>query len=608
MSRTAIALAAVVLFAAPARAQWAAETRLSSGGGDVWAHGIAATGTTLHVIWGIDPVRYRRSNDEGTTWSADTTLAASGEPHLTDPIIADGRFVYVIYLKNIRSVMDWCCPRAIGDIYLKRSVDGGDSWEPEQRLTTADAAFRISLAASGSRLEMVWMDFRGSVAEIYYRRSLDRGETWEPEVRLVSAAAGSVGLGRPQIASTGDNVHVVWGDDRDGNPGCYTVPVCPETYYKRSTDGGATWGADVRLTFGGTRFAGRPEVAVATPRSVIVNYNQDIVAGEGGEMFVMRSDDDGASWGTEVRLTFADDDSDHGAMIGAGSGVHLAWHDSRDPTNREIYYRPSSDSGASWGSEERVTNIAGDSGTPLPAVSDNYVHVLFGDTRSGSLQVWHTRRSLASTPVPDAGVDSGIDSGTCTPDCADRTCGPDGCGGTCGECSGDRTCAGAGECLCSGAATDCGGACVDVRSDEANCGMCGRGCDAGETCVAGSCTPPFTDAGACVADCSGRECGDDGCGGSCGDCPSGACVAGGICMGEASPRDAGVDRVPAAPTGVTGGCACEATGARGDLGLAIVLALALVTRRRARWRNRRTLGDGRPSRSPAHGSNSCALR
>ena len=34
-------------------------------------------------------------------------------------------------------------------------------------------------------------------------------------------------------------VHVVWQDERDGNS---------EIYYKRSTDGGVSWGSDIRLT------------------------------------------------------------------------------------------------------------------------------------------------------------------------------------------------------------------------------------------------------------------------------------------------------------------------------------------------------------------------
>lgn len=391
-----LAAVAICFDTSVARGQWDSEQQITFESRDASAYGIAASGSIVHVISGKSPIYYRRSTDEGATWSADVVLAEDGQPHLTDPIEANGANVYVVYLRNIGTVTDWCCRREIGDIYLRRSTDGGLTWLPESRLTTAGGAYRISLAVSGQQVHLIWMDYRraDAISEIYYRRSLDGGATWEPEGLLVPAAAGSAGLGRPQAAALGDSVHVVWADDRDANPRCYTVPVCPETYYKRSTDGGKTWGPDVRLSIGGNRYAGRPEIAAASPGTVIVNYNQDLLAGDGGRMYVMRSTDDGGTWGLEVRLT--DAPSDHGSMVGSGSSVHLAWHDDRDPDNREVYYRRSPDGGGTWAAEERVTNAAGASIAPLLAASRAYLHLLWGDSRTGSLQVWYRRRLLGA--------------------------------------------------------------------------------------------------------------------------------------------------------------------------------------------------------------------
>ncbi len=65
----------------------------------------------------------------------------------------------------------------------------------------------------------------------------------------------------------------------------------------------------------------------------------------------------------------------------------------------------------------------------------------------------------------------------CTPDCAGKECGPNGCGGSCGICS---------------------------NSSKKFCS------------AAGQCTA------ACTPDCSGKTCGDDGCGGTCGACAAGS--------------------------------------------------------------------------------------
>jgi hypothetical protein len=80
---------------------------------------------------------------------------------------------------------------------------------------------------------------------------------WQPDVRLTNNAALSLTNqytnGRC-VASSGDTVHVVWYDTRDG--------ASPEIYYKRSIDGGVNWGADTRIT-NNIYYSSNPSVAVS---------------------------------------------------------------------------------------------------------------------------------------------------------------------------------------------------------------------------------------------------------------------------------------------------------------------------------------------------------
>ncbi len=80
-------------------------------------------------------------------------------------------------------------------------------------------------------------------------------------------------------------------------------------------------------------------------------------------------------------------------------------------------------------------------------------------------------------------ADLGAPERPCTPSCAGRMCGDDGCGGVCGECAD------------------------------------GQICDEG-VCVG------------CEPQCAGRECGDDGCGGSCGTCPADFICTEGACISD----------------------------------------------------------------------------
>jgi hypothetical protein len=74
-------------------------------------------------------------------------------------------------------------------------------------------------------------------------------------------------------------------------------------------------------------------------------------------------------------------------------------------------------------------------------------------------------------------------SGTCTPNCAGKQCGGDGCGGICGL------------------------------------------CPEGQNCQNGACS------GGCTPSCANKECGNDGCGGSCGGCPPGEACENHVCKG-----------------------------------------------------------------------------
>src|SRR5262245_115166 len=115
-------------------------------------------------------------------------------------------------------------------------------WQPDVRLTN-DVAFSSttlnngrSIAAAGNTLHVTWFDERDGNREIYYKRSIDAGLNWSADTRLTNNPAISM---FPAIAASSSVVHVVWEEYRDGNA---------EIYYKRSTDAGATWEPDVRLT------------------------------------------------------------------------------------------------------------------------------------------------------------------------------------------------------------------------------------------------------------------------------------------------------------------------------------------------------------------------
>jgi hypothetical protein len=409
-----------------AAADWDTETPVTTTGSDVWGEGIASSGSTVHMIYGTNEVRYRSSTNEGASWSNDRQLD-TGVLHLTDPIIADGSDVWIVYLKDIQNRTDWCCSRDLGNIYLLHSADAGQTWDSPKKLTTNAQAYRLSITYASGRLHLVWMDFRSSAWDTYYLRSPDRGASWEPEKRI-ALSAGTFGAERPQIAARGDSVHVTIWDDRGTNPPCMAGPtfsfaVCPDTFYIGSVDGGTTWGSEVVVSYSGAAIAGRNDIAVAGTSSVVINFNRSAenTADANPHMFTVHSPDNGETWDPAIQLTNQPGQADHGSIIGDGSNVHLAWHDSRDGA-LAIYYTLSTTEGTTWIPEERVSTAMGtDSSTPLDAVTPNYVHVMWLDHRSGTYQIYYRRRTIAPATGGDGTV--GDDAGTRT-----NNGSPGGCG------------------------------------------------------------------------------------------------------------------------------------------------------------------------------------
>jgi hypothetical protein len=109
------------------------------------------------------------------------------------------------------------------------------------------------------------------------------------------------------------------------------------------------------------------------------------------EIYYRRSTDRGDSWEPTVRLTNSPGVSHRPSVAVAGNGVHVVWWDDRDG-NSEVYYKHSADGGVKWGEDVRLTNAPGASQFPSIAVSHNFIHVVWLESRDGSPQIYYLRK------------------------------------------------------------------------------------------------------------------------------------------------------------------------------------------------------------------------
>jgi hypothetical protein len=382
--------AGAILATIISQAQWEPDVRLTNdpaGSYTTVCNGwcVAANGDTVHTVWydnrdGNDEIYYKRSTDGGLTWGEDTRLTNNASESSYPSIAVSGSIVHVVWHDTRDGNYE---------IYYKRSTDEGLTWGPDTRLTNNPAlSWLPSMSVSGSVVHIVWYDNRDGNNEIYYKHSIDKGLTWGPDTRLTNDPANSVVA---SISVSGQVVHVVWDENRDGNY---------EIYYKRSTDEGLTWGPDTRLT---NDPAGSGHNSIAVLDSIVQVVWHDDRDGN-FEIYYKRSTDGGLTWGDDTRLTNASGDSKCPNIALSGSVVHIVWQDSRDG-DLEIYYKRSEDEGLTWGGDLRLTNSLGDSEYPGVAVSGPVIHVVWFDLRDGNEEIYYKLNPTGGFPV---GIDNDL--------------------------------------------------------------------------------------------------------------------------------------------------------------------------------------------------------
>jgi hypothetical protein len=337
---------------------------------------VAADGQYVHVAWydnrdGNYEIYYKRSTNGGANWSADVRLTNSTGISWMPSIAAKGRYVHIAWTEVRNN---------IANIYYIRSDNSGSSWWSPVGLTDpAIASSNPSISVSGSYVHLVWQDNAySSPPEIEYKRSFDNGATWGATVRVTNGPSNCI---YGTIASSGQNLHVAWHDDRATN----------EIYYIRSTNNGVTWGPEVRLADG----SGDPSISVSGQIVHVVWEDQGNLALYRA-VYYKRSTDGGVTWGSEQRLNDILYYSEHPTIISSGSKVHVVWEDRRNSYYAEIYYDRSTNGGVNWSTDTRLSFDSLHSGLPSIALSGTMVHVVWFDTRDGNMEIYYKQNPTAN--------------------------------------------------------------------------------------------------------------------------------------------------------------------------------------------------------------------
>jgi len=350
------------------------------------------------------------SNDNGITWQPSKALLAFPTGQFDPQIVvdpADRQTVYASWLQNDRR-----------DIIVARSLDFGRTWSYSLADRGRDEADRPVLTVRGAN---VYVGFNHE-GEFFVAASHDAGQTFSA-VRVNANAAPGWALAGGATVDQAGNVYFGWtAYARHEMP---TRPV--SVFVSRSADAGRTWNTvllDMSSAPPGceeqdcqTGYLG-PQIALASDAAgaLYALWNAGSTNGGPENIYFSSSTTGGANW--SVRATVSPRAGvEHcfpTIVAGAPGDVRIAWMDARaseagHPDQRlwNTFYRSSTNGGATWGAEARLSRPAPGYDYILPGGfrfpfgdyfslaidSDGATHAVWGEGRNykspGS--IWYTR-------------------------------------------------------------------------------------------------------------------------------------------------------------------------------------------------------------------------
>jgi hypothetical protein len=336
-----------------------------SSDGTAWSTtmGINTAGTVLKV-------QSYRSTNGGATWTFDGTISGSQTntdkqmqwiDHSASSAYANNN--YVIWhngnpaFMNHRTSAGWGTPIQVSDSQATGTCIGADV-----KTNSAGDVFGF-FPDTGSR-------------GIFMVKSVNGGASYAAPVKLVTTY-DSYDIGVPAFSSrrillyvsggaykngTTNNVYALW-TDLSGDSGCTAASSEPGTnaastcktrvWFSRSTDGGTTWSARVKLNNqSGLNDQFNPFLAVDETNGNLGAIYYDTVADAGRkkvDVYYQMSTDGGATWQAAVKVTTGMTDEtisgadsgnqfgDYNSLSGYGNAFFPSWTDRRSGGKEEIW-------------------------------------------------------------------------------------------------------------------------------------------------------------------------------------------------------------------------------------------------------------------------------
>ena len=396
--------------------QFPRQKRVGLTSGDQWEPAVAADGSghvyVLYPHYGKVPACKNcrvptmllvASNDNGKIWQAARVMLESGSGQFdaqitVDPV--DQHTVYAAWLQNGKRV-----------VMLAKSVDSGATWSFTIAVRSEVELDKPALAVRGAN---VYVAFNHE-EEVWVAASQDGGRSFTPARVNAESRPGWSLLGAATVDPLG-NAYLAWASYSKAGGARGSVNL----YVAKSADAGKAWSTtllDVSAASPGCKDEECGEGYLGAQAALTSDADGTLYAlwsaGNASmgpqRIYFSSSTNGGESWLPKVSVSYAESGVEHAfpAIVAGNTGdVRIAWMDKRNSPYWNTYYRSSSNGGATWGEEIRISGYVpgyryiGKEGFRFPfgdyfgLAIDNHgdTHVVWGEGMNyqspGS--IWHT--------------------------------------------------------------------------------------------------------------------------------------------------------------------------------------------------------------------------
>jgi hypothetical protein len=334
----------------------------------------AAWKNNVYVVWSESTqsftdnnydIYFKASSDGGITFGR--TINLSDNPSFSEhpQIAAVENNVYVVWTDNTSGHKE---------VLFRMSTNQGTAFGKVATISDENAiAYHTEITASGNNVFVIWNNLDADKGNhILLRHSNDGGSTFHSKMEIGAGIRDSF----PKVAADDTNFFVAWNVNGNDNN--------TKVMYKNGQDNNASLN-DKTVDLNQGKNGGEPQM-LSKDKYILVFWTSSSPM-EGNELYLVKSDDSGISFGNIVKVSSGFKLSNVETVM-VDNNLFVVWQESVHDAE-EILLKKSTDRGITFSQTVDLSNNGGISECPSIAATEGSLHIVWQDNTTGNNEVFY---------------------------------------------------------------------------------------------------------------------------------------------------------------------------------------------------------------------------